>query len=122
MNPLIFFFLMIRRPPRSTLFPYTTLFRSHPDLDVTDADAIVDSLPGTSLAVPRIDIGRTELELERCRHAVERLEPIRLGRRSMRVQVNEPRRDDEVARIDRVSATYGFRRDDGDSSIEEPDI
>src|SRR5256885_12044671 len=26
----MFFFLMIRRPPRSTLFPYTTLFRSHP--------------------------------------------------------------------------------------------
>src|SRR3712207_7836804 len=25
-----FFFLMIRRPPRSTLFPYTTLFRSTP--------------------------------------------------------------------------------------------
>src|SRR2546421_12805173 len=27
----IFFFLMIRRPPRSTLFPYTTLFRSLAD-------------------------------------------------------------------------------------------
>src|SRR3712207_9123633 len=27
-NTVIFFFLMIRRPPRSTLFPYTTLFRS----------------------------------------------------------------------------------------------
>src|SRR5439155_24836686 len=27
---LYFFFLMIRRPPRSTLFPYTTLFRSIP--------------------------------------------------------------------------------------------
>src|SRR5829696_10116235 len=27
---LSFFFLMIRRPPRSTLFPYTTLFRSRP--------------------------------------------------------------------------------------------
>src|SRR5438034_6580354 len=26
--PFFFFFLMIRRPPRSTLFPYTTLFRS----------------------------------------------------------------------------------------------
>src|SRR3712207_9194525 len=26
----VFFFLMIRRPPRSTLFPYTTLFRSYP--------------------------------------------------------------------------------------------
>src|SRR3712207_6935393 len=27
----MFFFLMIRRPPRSTLFPYTTLFRSRVD-------------------------------------------------------------------------------------------
>src|SRR5258707_4455228 len=27
---MFFFFLMIRRPPRSTLFPYTTLFRSRP--------------------------------------------------------------------------------------------
>src|SRR3712207_8978573 len=27
---ILFFFLMIRRPPRSTLFPYTTLFRSNP--------------------------------------------------------------------------------------------
>src|SRR3712207_9319692 len=33
LNPYLFcffFFLMIRRPPRSTLFPYTTLFRSPP--------------------------------------------------------------------------------------------
>src|SRR3712207_8580763 len=34
---IFFFFLMIRRPPRSTLFPYTTLFRSrffvHPTVD-----------------------------------------------------------------------------------------
>src|SRR3712207_9162164 len=29
---ILFFFLMIRRPPRSTLFPYTTLFRSQPGL------------------------------------------------------------------------------------------
>src|SRR2546429_1656785 len=28
---VVFFFLMIRRPPRSTLFPYTTLFRSSTD-------------------------------------------------------------------------------------------
>src|SRR5215204_7374331 len=28
-SSIFFFFLMIRRPPRSTLFPYTTLFRSH---------------------------------------------------------------------------------------------
>src|SRR2546430_5864007 len=34
-NINFFFFLMIRRPPRSTLFPYTTLFRS---LNITDTD------------------------------------------------------------------------------------
>src|SRR5690606_39277196 len=33
--PPPFFFLMIRRPPRSTLFPYTTLFRSDEDLAVS---------------------------------------------------------------------------------------
>src|SRR3712207_8966828 len=38
---VVFFFLMIRRPPRSTLFPYTTLFRSG------DGQRLVDRLdPG----------------------------------------------------------------------------
>src|SRR5690554_6023794 len=32
---LYFFFLMIRRPPRSTLFPYTTLFRSNGNFEFT---------------------------------------------------------------------------------------
>src|SRR6266478_6218368 len=48
MNFLFFFFLMIRRPPRSTLFPYTTLFRSPevrkflgPLLTVEQASALV---------------------------------------------------------------------------------
>src|ERR1039457_1600365 len=36
-----FFFLMIRRPPRSTLFPYTTLFRS---LDAAPAPAAEDGI------------------------------------------------------------------------------
>src|SRR5437588_8799090 len=34
----LFFFLMIRRPPRSTLFPYTTLFRSVVGEDATTID------------------------------------------------------------------------------------
>src|SRR2546422_1613154 len=37
---LSFFFLMIRRPPRSTLFPYTTLFRSHRRRKTSVAPAI----------------------------------------------------------------------------------
>src|SRR3712207_8109014 len=35
----IFFFLMIRRPPRSTLFPYTTLFRSGPVVEAIQRQA-----------------------------------------------------------------------------------
>src|SRR3712207_6855905 len=37
---LSFFFLMIRRPPRSTLFPYTTLFRSRHEQDKSDQFAL----------------------------------------------------------------------------------
>src|SRR6201747_1964198 len=39
-----FFFLMIRRPPRSTLFPYTTLFRSRLILVVDDDPDILQTL------------------------------------------------------------------------------
>src|SRR3712207_7304024 len=33
---------MIRRPPRSTLFPYTTLFRSEPHMDIRQRDGSQD--------------------------------------------------------------------------------
>src|SRR2546422_10374812 len=38
---MYFFFLMIRRPPRSTLFPYTTLFRSVGSLEVVGLEEIL---------------------------------------------------------------------------------
>src|SRR5258707_14836299 len=41
----IFFFLMIRRPPRSTLFPYTTLFRSHVTHPLTQGQATQRPVP-----------------------------------------------------------------------------
>src|SRR3712207_8528459 len=41
----MFFFLMIRRPPRSTLFPYTTLFRSGGELSVTFQSMWADLAP-----------------------------------------------------------------------------
>src|SRR3989442_5807362 len=44
-----FFFLMIRRPPRSTLFPYTTLFRS-----LVVMVATFSTLLGSMLTAPRI--------------------------------------------------------------------
>src|SRR5256885_8448645 len=49
-----FFFLMIRRPPRSTLFPYTTLFRSG------EAD-----LAGVGLGRVELDLGIELLEVAR---------------------------------------------------------
>src|SRR2546429_3566168 len=36
-----FFFLMIRRPPRSTLFPYTTLFRSRDHAEIQEGEMSV---------------------------------------------------------------------------------
>src|SRR2546426_3317772 len=50
LSAIFFFFLMIRRPPRSTLFPYTTLFRSYGDdpinwqaEDPTPGQSVLDS-------------------------------------------------------------------------------
>src|SRR3712207_2364154 len=44
-----FFFLMIRRPPRSTLFPYTTLFRSLEREPITDAN-VGNALDGPAIS------------------------------------------------------------------------
>src|SRR3712207_7333542 len=56
------FFLMIRRPPRSTLFPYTTLFRSG---EPGAIDAVVDRV--VDAVVDRLDdaeqVGRAQVEL-----------------------------------------------------------
>src|SRR2546422_7932673 len=46
-----FFFLMIRRPPRSTLFPYTTLFRSRRSHRPARGEQVVDG----EHALPRLD-------------------------------------------------------------------
>src|SRR5256885_17042782 len=59
---LLFFFLMIRRPPRSTLFPYTTLFRSS---GAAGARCPAESLPrdpsrAACLRLPPRDPGRPQ--------------------------------------------------------------
>src|SRR2546425_10503172 len=43
MQTYFFFFLMIRRPPRSTLFPYTTLFRSEEERKVREITLFAES-------------------------------------------------------------------------------
>src|SRR2546430_9177850 len=64
-NSHFFFFLMIRRPPRSTLFPYTTLFRSNKGETLlyvanTGSDTVVQ-IP-VSGGVPRSEEHTSELQ------------------------------------------------------------
>src|SRR5471030_2611342 len=65
---VFFFFLMIRRPPRSTLFPYTTLFRSG-FLGVREATAMV----GDHGAGAGVRSEEHTSELQSLRHLVCRL-------------------------------------------------
>src|SRR5215218_10776559 len=69
-----FFFLMIRRPPRSTLFPYTTLFRSQPARDVDRVFVRVLPFPG-DLVRQRSEEHTSELQSHRdlvCRLLLEK--------------------------------------------------
>src|SRR3712207_6905508 len=65
---MYFFFLMIRRPPRSTLFPYTTLFRS-------------EAVAGSLLREPRADdpVPRDEPRPAPLRRRWERQRPAEEG-------------------------------------------
>src|SRR2546422_9601828 len=57
---LFFFFLMIRRPPRSTLFPYTTLFRSPVE---PHADGLVSvERHGADVAVLPVALGAQQVD------------------------------------------------------------
>src|SRR3712207_7423717 len=59
----LFFFLMIRRPPRSTLFPYTTLFRSLGSVGGPGGVVVAEARPRrelplrASVGVPDADLG-----------------------------------------------------------------
>src|SRR3712207_8921074 len=57
------FFLMIRRPPRSTLFPYTTLFRSGSPIVLSAAHQVLRAPRCGSLAGPDgIELGEADLD------------------------------------------------------------
>src|SRR5258708_35461123 len=59
---LLFFFLMIRRPPRSTLFPYTTLFRSLAGSDMGEVytTAVSRRIVAIDLGTRRIRVAVTD--------------------------------------------------------------
>src|SRR5256885_9481128 len=69
----VFFFLMIRRPPRSTLFPYTTLFRSR-----HVAPEAVSAAPGAQLSSSFCAINRSSAMLRSEEHTSELQSPCNL--------------------------------------------
>src|SRR5258708_17027040 len=79
---------MIRRPPRSTLFPYTTLFRSR-DHDVINADQVVVAQVGIvkfeTSGVDRVVQREMHIVVQVCARRDELPGPLRKDRKSTRL-------------------------------------
>src|SRR2546430_12017534 len=91
-HDLVFFFLMIRRPPRSTLFPYTTLFRSHYDGRGHGRERMLAGLDGVGFALNQavgIGLARSEehtSELQSQSNLVCRLLLVKKTRSAQQIQ------------------------------------
>ena len=68
---------MIRRPPRSTLFPYTTLFRSNGEEQIMALRAFDVRAPQLSSTITTIDPAPLQSEIEEVRKRVTSLEELR---------------------------------------------
>src|SRR5712664_4472743 len=94
---LLFFFLMIRRPPRSTLFPYTTLFRSW-RRDARRRRRTCAGCRATGSSAPRSEEHTSELQSrsERvCRLLLEKKKKKLMTRPAFRETEEEPERRHE---------------------------
>src|SRR2546429_8326501 len=69
---VFFFFLMIRRPPRSTLFPYTTLFRSIPLQQLNGLETLVIIMVANKYAFLQITRRRFLNEWEAFKKVISR--------------------------------------------------
>src|SRR6266850_6629550 len=113
-----FFFLMIRRPPRSTLFPYTTLFRSsgrHVRNLPVGLDPRVQVVP-EALAQRRLEVGGEHVEPEVGRADMvglldDQLPPrVESGGRSGEGERDEEPQHGEDRAVDRADALGGGAR------------
>src|SRR5712664_2833137 len=112
---------MIRRPPRSTLFPYTTLFRSrgiagrehatlrvahhsHTHGNVADTCTKIDERLPFPQGVPAVDVFGAGFEFKLRCNVIERLELVVALLLAMLVEVDETGCDDKTLGVD-----SGFR-------------
>src|SRR2546425_13357144 len=112
---------MIRRPPRSTLFPYTTLFRSERD-SFPWREPLAQAMEAVAEPVRQNDLERVRAEVEQIagRHALTGLKAHRLGVRGLSDLVRANRvegltlgaglvwRGGGERRELRVTGSYGF--------------
>src|SRR2546430_10067661 len=110
---MYFFFLMIRRPPRSTLFPYTTLFRSDAAASQPGCYALYakDMLGVDPEKVDLVEVNLREPTVTPHRWDAARLadirEQLRLSIRGMKAYLAEP--DANVAVMDAFERTEELR-------------
>src|SRR5476651_2854385 len=95
---VFFFFLMIRRPPRSTLFPYTTLFRSTAGLMTAIVAGMVAGIFGGS----KIRSEEHTSELQSRQYLVCRL----LLEKKKKPQTNTPAHQNSTAQSTATDATH----------------
>src|SRR5689334_24677488 len=103
-----FFFLMIRRPPRSTLFPYTTLFRSHlvPLRDTFRCEAHADVRLRELRREPRSEEHTSELQSQF--HLVCRLLLEKKKKKTNRMKSDLSQLHELVVKAVHVSGVYGM--------------
>src|SRR3712207_9412642 len=100
---------MIRRPPRSTLFPYTTLFRSREGrVPVAEAAERVPELALGVLLVERlVDVGDVEAVDRRCQ-CLDLAGPLLDGGREREVQLVEVLEDRKSTRLNSSHANISY--------------
>lgn len=86
------------------------------------ADAEVDQAGRAHHAVPRIHVGRADLELECARHAVARGVAIAVVADGVPVEIDEARTDDQPLGLDRVAAGQRRHADRGDAITADADV
>src|SRR5437773_4898813 len=111
---IFFFFLMIRRPPRSTLFPYTTLFRSCERLpgDEEEPDTFVLRLHRNLVAA--VEKHKRAVVGVRGRRRVQSPDPLRRHLQGTRCVAELPRASEDVGegipcRLDRERLSLSRR-------------
>ncbi len=94
-----------------------------PRRDPVGGAAVVQRASGCRLVlVPGRHGQRAGFQFQRCRHAIERLHPVRRQRLAMRVQVDKSRRHDQAAGVDLVRARTRRLSDRGDAPPGDRDI